>query len=223
MEQSNIELLEKFYRKDWVRWGGGWFTNKHSHHHVNWKANAHLSVGPYLTRRTNTTPILLEPNNECVLLWSLATKPNVGVICMPLEGGHDSAIDGNRLRWWQLVAVLHINSSPYAASRIAIASLKYWHGFGELGGANKTSKQSAPGRNCHGRNSVETLLLAMVRVLCTAVMWTREQPEMVEEGIPESSRHAVSGSAAAAAGGPSDGLVAIVEADFWRFNTVEAI
>ena len=33
---------------------------------------------------------------------------------------------------------------------------------------------------------------------------------------------AVWGSAAAAAGGESGGLVAMVEADFWRFNTVEA-
>jgi len=33
---------------------------------------------------------------------------------------------------------------------------------------------------------------------------------------------AVWGSAAAAAGGRSGGLVAMVEADFWRFNTVEA-
>ena len=81
--------------------------------------------------------------------------------------------------------------SPHAAARMPDASLSDLVGLWTAGRPKKMSKQSVPGRNCHGGNSVKMLLLSMVCVRHTAVIQPREFVEMVEEGIREAAALAV--------------------------------
>ena len=48
-------------------------------------------------------------------------------------------------------------------------------------------EESVPERDCRGVISTNVALVAMMCVQCTAVMRTREQSEMVVDGIPEAS------------------------------------